>query len=70
MSDFPKGADIATTRVWLDKEGFAGLLTGWKADATMGADKADILFEADKKGRVLWGLLNTARSTSGTLLLE
>jgi hypothetical protein len=67
MSDFPKGGDIEATRAWLDKEGFQGLFVGWKADALLGADKEDILIEAGGKGRMLWGLLNTARITTGTL---
>ena len=62
MSDFPKGGDVESTRVWLDKEGFAGLFIGWKADAMLGADKIDIIEMAGKdKGRRLWGFLNTAR---------
>jgi hypothetical protein len=63
MSDFPKRGDIALTRIWLDKKGFVGLFIGWEADAILGADKEDILAEAGEKGRMLWGLLNTARLT-------
>ena len=62
MSDFPKGGDVASTSAWLEKEGFAGLFPGWKADALLGADKSDIIEIAGKdKGRRLWGFLNTAR---------
>jgi len=62
MSDFPKGGDVASTRVWLAKEGFAGLFPGWEADALLGADKAYIIEIAGKnEGERLWGFLNTAR---------
>ena len=62
MSDFPKGGDVESTRVWLAKEGFAGLFPGWKADALLGADKAYILKKTgEDEGERLWGLLNTAR---------
>ncbi len=65
MSDFPKGGDIAATRVWLDNEGFNGLLVGWKADALLGADKSDMIDEIGvEKCRRLWGLLNTARQST------
>eukprot|EP01032_Pedospumella_encystans_P009971 gene9971-11687_t len=36
MSDYPKGGDIQTTRVWLDKKDFTGMFSGWKADAILG----------------------------------
>ena len=64
MSDFPKGGDYGAARAWLDKEGFVGLFVDWKADALLGADKEDIIAEAGEKGRMLWGLLNTARLTT------
>jgi len=63
MSDFPKGGDYEAVRAWLDKKGFVGLFVGWEADALLGADKEDIIAEAGEKGRMLWGLLNTARLT-------
>ena len=66
MTDFPKGGDIAATRAWLDRKGFQGLFVDWEADALLGADKEDILIEAGEKGPMLWGLLNTARITTGT----
>ena len=67
MSDFPKGGDTKATRAWLDKKGFGELFIDWEADALLGADKEDILVEAGLKGPMLWGFLNTARSTAGNL---
>ena len=68
MSNFPKGGDIEATRAWLDREGFEGIFVGWEADAILGADKEDILIEAGGKGRMLWGLLNTAKGPTGTVI--
>ena len=66
MSDFPKGGDISLTRAWLDKEGFIGVLGGWKADAILGLDKTDIHTSVPgENGLKLWGFLNTARQTTG-----
>jgi hypothetical protein len=62
MSDFPKGGDLEATRTWLDKEGFTDAFTGWKADALLGLEKADILAAVPNDGLKLWGLLNTARN--------
>ena len=68
MSDFPKGGNIEATRVWLDKEGFEGLFVGWVADALLGADKAYILKKAgEDAGEMLWGLLNTAKISTGKI---
>ena len=64
MSDFPKGGAIEATRAWLDKEGFEGIFVGWKADAILGLERADILALGGEKGLMLWGLLNTARATA------
>ena len=67
MSDFPKGGDVESTRVWLDKEGFAGLFIGWKADALLGKGdefiKSRFPLDGDSqdKAEMLCGLLNTAR---------
>ena len=70
MSDFPRGGDVEATTAWLDKKGFQGLFVGWEADAILGADKAYILKKAGKDaGEMFWGLLNTARATTGTLYL-
>jgi hypothetical protein len=66
MSDFPRGGDVEAARAWLDKKGFEGLFVGWEADALLGADKEDILALGGEKGRMLWGLLNIARITTGT----
>ena len=66
MSDFPRGGDVATTRAWLDKEGFTGVFLEWKADAIIGLDKSDILTSVPGEyGLMLWGFLNTARQTTG-----
>jgi hypothetical protein len=68
MSDFPKGGGIEATRAWLDKEGFTGLFTGWKADALFGKDdrfiKSKFVQDAEEqeKAEMLCGLLNTARN--------
>ena len=71
MSDFPKGGDIEATRDWLDKKGFEGLFLGWEADAILGADKAYVLKKAgEDEGEMLWGLLNTARITTGNLFVS
>ncbi len=53
MSDYPKGGDIPTTRAWLDRKGFNGVLVGWGADAILGLEKPDILQMED--GLRLWG---------------
>ncbi len=69
MRDYPRGGDTETTRKWLDKEGFTGKFTGWKADALLGKDDAyiksrfDDTAEAQEKAEILCGLLNTARQT-------
>ena len=69
MSNFPKGGDIEATRAWLDREGFEGIFVGWKADAILGADKAYILKKAgEDAGERLWGLLNTAKGPTGTVI--
>ena len=66
MSDFPKGGDVVSTRAWLDRKGFDGLLVGWDADALLGADKEYVIRKAgEDEGERLWGLLNTARLTPG-----
>ncbi len=67
MSDFPKGGDIEATRAWLDKECFEGVFIGWKADALLGLEERHILAHGGENGLMLWGLLNTARITTGTL---
>jgi hypothetical protein len=65
MSDFPRGGDVQDTRAWLDKEGFAGMFTDWKADAILGQDKSDILkMLGTDNGLKLWGFLNIARSAN------
>lgn len=66
MSDFPKGGDIEATRRWLDREGFHGLFTNWKADAILGTEKADLIAQVGNEGEGLrlWGFLNTARQSS------
>ncbi len=65
MSDYPRGGDIQATREWLDKEGFTGKFTSWKADALLGQEKSDIITLVGNQvdGLKLWGLLNTARQT-------
>jgi len=71
MSDFPKGGDIVATRAWLDKEGFSGVFTGWKADAILGKSddfiksKFPATEEGQERGDILCGLLNTARQPTG-----
>ena len=65
MSDFPKGGDIKATRAWLDKKGFEGVFIGWKADALLGLERADIIAHGGENGLMLWGLLNTARISTG-----
>jgi hypothetical protein len=67
MSDYPRGGDIQATRDWLDKEGFTGKFTGWKADALLGQEKSDIiaLVGNEAEGLRLWGFLNTARQKQG-----
>ena len=40
MSDFPKGGNVDSTRVWLDKKGFAGLFIEWEAEVS-GSDDSD-----------------------------
>ncbi len=63
MSDYPKGGDIQATRDWLDKESFAGVFSGWKADAILGLEKSDILSSVPgENGLKLWGFLKTARA--------
>lgn len=42
MSDFLNGGDIQATRAWLDSNGFTGVFVGWKADAILGLEMADI----------------------------
>ena len=71
MSDFPKGGDIEATRAWLDKEGFAGVFIGWKADAILGNSSQEYLKskfadtdEGIEKAEMLFGFLNTARQNS------
>ena len=66
MSDFPRRGDIEATRAWLDKEGFEGVFIGWEADALLGLEKRHILAHGSENGLMLWGLLNTARITTGT----
>ena len=61
MSDFPKGGNVESTRVWLDKEGFEGLFVGWKADALLGLEREDIRDNGGGDWLKLWGFLNTAR---------
>ena len=67
MSDFPKRGSVQETRAWLSANGFRDdELVGWNADALIGADKGDILLELPaREARRLWGLLNTAKQTSG-----
>ena len=66
MSDFPKGGDVASTREWLDKEGFTGIFVGWKADAILGLPEEKIMVKVPgERGEMLWGFLNTARQTKG-----
>ncbi len=66
MSDYPKGGDIASTRAWLDKEGFVGFFDGWEADSILGLEKTDILASVPgEHGLKLFGFLNTARQTAG-----
>jgi len=68
MSDYPKGGDVGATREWLDKEGFIGYFTGWKADALLAVDLSDILaLLPSKEGLKLWSLLSTARNSSGNI---
>ena len=50
------------TRAWLDKEGFSGVLIGWKADAILGLLEANVReLIPGPEGLRLWGFLNTAR---------
>ena len=69
MSDYPKGGDIQTTRVWLDGEGFTGVFLGLKADAILGKSDEFIKTkfpespEGQEKAEILCGLLSTARSS-------
>eukprot|EP01032_Pedospumella_encystans_P011488 gene11488-13354_t len=69
MSDYPKGGDIQTTRVWLDKKDFTGMFSGWKADAILGKSDEFIKTkfpqstEGQDKAEILCGILNTARTS-------
>jgi hypothetical protein len=66
MSTFPKGANAAVTRVWLDEKGFQDMLIDWDAEALMGSDKSDLLnLIPGEQGIRLWSLLNAARNQSG-----
>ena len=66
MSDFPKGGDVASTRAWLDKEGFTGIFNNWKADAILGLKDENIMTKVPgDTGEMLCGFLNTARQTTG-----
>ena len=74
MSDFPKGGNVDSTRVWLDKEGFAGLFLGWKADALLGKGdefiKSRFPLDGDSqdKAEMLCGLLNSARQHCNSII--
>ena len=68
MSDFPKGGDIEATRAWLDREGFEGIFVGWEADAILGLEERHILAHGGEKALMLWGLLNTAKGPTGTVI--
>jgi hypothetical protein len=49
----------------LNKEGFPGVFSGWKAAAILGLDKDDVLEElSGSEGKRHWGFLNTARQSS------
>jgi hypothetical protein len=69
MSDFPKGGDVETTRLWLDGKGFRGLFIDWEADAILGKSDKYIKsqFPSSPEGQYqaerLCGLLTTARQT-------
>ena len=66
MSDYPKGGDVASTRVWLDKKGFIGIFNYWEADAILGLPEEKIMAKVPgERGEMLWGFLNTARQTTG-----
>jgi hypothetical protein len=66
MSDFPKGGDISSTRTWLDRKGFIGIFNNWEADAIFGLSEEKIMAKVPgERGEMLWGLLNTARQTTG-----
>ena len=61
MSDFPKGGDVKSTRVWLDKKGFVELFIGWEADAILGLEERHVQANGGRDWLKLWGFLNTAR---------
>jgi hypothetical protein len=61
MSDFPKGGDVGSTRVWLTKKGFAGLFVDWEADALLGLEERHVQANGGRDWLKLWGFLNTAR---------
>ena len=68
MSDYPKGGDIASTRAWLDKKGFIGIFNNWEADAILGLPEEKIMVKVPgERGEMLWGFLNTARQTTGSI---
>jgi hypothetical protein len=68
MSDYPKGGDIASTRAWLDKKGFIGIFNNWEADAILGLPEKKIMVKVPgERGEMLWGFLNTARQTTGSI---
>ena len=56
MSDYPKGGDIASTRAWLDKEGFIGIFNNWEADAILGLPEKKIMVKVPGKRRNALGL--------------
>ena len=68
MSDYPKGGDIASTRAWLDKKGFIGIFNNWEADAILGLPEEKVMVKVPgERGEMLWGFLNTARQTTGSI---
>lgn len=70
MSNLYSRGDVATTRLWLDNEGFEGKFIGWKAEALLGAERWMIskkfqLPEEEEKLDILWSLLTTAKQLRG-----
>lgn len=70
MSTFPFGGDVKATRAWLDKKGFDGLLTGWKADAIIGLNEPQVLSVVPgENGLRLCGYLQTARNQGASHII-
>ena len=64
--NYLKGGDIASTRAWLDKKGFIGIFNNW--EAILGLPEEKIMVKVPgERGEMLWGFLNTARRTTGSI---